>query len=69
VFFKVRRSTRLLPVMQAFRAKLLIADTTPLKFMFDGHILDAQHTFSTYEMVDQDVIDAMFVTPKIEEAD
>ncbi|KAG1654906.1 hypothetical protein FOA52_003148 [Chlamydomonas sp. UWO 241] len=69
VFFRVRRSTQLRPVMEARRAKVATPGGVVTRFMFDGFIMDPHHTFGAYEIEDQDVIDADDVVSKIEEVD
>jgi|Transcript_73082 small ubiquitin-related modifier len=58
VYFKIKRSTPLRKLMDAYCKKQGI-NRTSVRFHFDGRRIEDEKTAEDYEMEDDDVIDAM----------
>jgi len=58
VYFKIKRSTPLRKLMDAYCKKQGI-NRTSVRFHFDGRRIEDDKTAEDYEMEDDDVIDAM----------
>jgi small ubiquitin-related modifier len=58
VFFKIKRTTLLKKLMEAYCKKQGVA-LGSVRFLYDGNLLKGEETPDGLEMEDQDVIDAM----------